>query len=73
MSKMIDVRHIENTIAFLTAKRDEYNEMAESYKRQDFEALGNWYEGRGGAFGSAADYLQSDIDHFSYPDLEIAQ
>ena len=65
MSKQIDIRHIQRTIEFCREKAAEYAEQAASYKRQDFEALGNWYEGRGGAFESAAEYLQADIDIFA--------
>lgn len=61
----IETRHIQRTVQFLTDKSTEYFEQAASYKRQDFEALGNWYEGRASAFSAAAEYLQADIDIFA--------
>jgi hypothetical protein len=61
----IETRHIQRTITFLTEKSAEYFEQAASYKRQDFEALGNWYEGRAAAFAAAAEYVQTDLDIFA--------
>lgn len=65
MSKVIETRHMERNANFLTEKGEQYLEEAASYKRQGFEALGNWYEGRGEAFISAANYIRTDIDIFA--------
>lgn len=61
----IETRHIQRTITFLTEKSAEYFEMAASYKRQDFETLSQWYEGRAAAFSAAAEYVQTDLDIFA--------
>lgn len=70
MSQVIDVKHIQRNIEFLTQKAEEYTELAASYKRQDFETLGNWYESRAAAFEAACEYIQTDIDIFAE---EVAQ
>ena len=65
MSKVIEARIIERNANFLTEKGEQYLEEAASYKRQGFDELSNWYQGRGEGFISAASYLRTDIDIFA--------
>lgn len=65
MSKQIDVRHIQRTIEFCREKQREYAEMSASFSRQGLDHLAGWYEGRGGAFESTADWLETDIACFA--------
>jgi hypothetical protein len=64
MSKVMNVRHAERNANFLTEKGEQYLEEAASYKRQGFESLASWYQGRGEGFISAASYIRTDIDIF---------
>ena len=70
MSKVMAVRHAERNANFLTEKGEQYLEDAKHYKRQGFDELSQWYQGRGEGFISAASYIRTDIDVFGE---EIAQ
>lgn len=65
MSKVLEVRHAERNANFLTEKGELYLEEAASYRRQGFESLASWYEGRGEGFIAAASYIRDDIDTFA--------
>lgn len=65
MSKVLAVRHAERNANFLTEKGEQYLEEAASYKRQGFDELSQWYQGRGEGFISAASYIRDDIDAFA--------
>ena len=56
--EIIDTKHVIKTIEFLEAKAAEY---AEQMEKQHTENMEGWYEGRGGAFESAAKWLRNDL------------
>ena len=60
--KTIDIKHIIRTIETMEAKAAEYAEKATGNVTEN---LDGWYEGRGGAFRTAAEWLRNDLDLFA--------
>ena len=65
MSKVIETRHIERTMQFLTTKAAEYREKFEDYANLDMPELAEWHKARGEAFLAAVEYLEVDLDIFA--------
>ena len=69
MSTIIHTDHIEQTIAFMRKKAASYAKSAIDAPTED---LRGWYEGRGGAFENAAEWLELDISLSKVEQEEIA-
>ena len=60
----IEIKHIQRTIEFCRAKEAEYAKESKRYAGHGIEGMANRYEGRGDAFGQAANFLERDIELF---------